>query len=124
VVEQIQLNRAVESQKEQAAKHQERIEQQQQAAAAASIDEHMKPNAPAAPSSLPSLPADENSIAAARGFDELLDVYSLHHFMIRKGATMVATPEFVSYRRTHAPSWAAIKGSARVFVPNFSPRLI
>eukprot|EP00698_Gefionella_okellyi_P001647 TRINITY_DN1154_c0_g1_i2.p1 TRINITY_DN1154_c0_g1~~TRINITY_DN1154_c0_g1_i2.p1 ORF type:complete len:424 (-),score=95.89 TRINITY_DN1154_c0_g1_i2:15-1286(-) len=45
----------------------------------------------------------------ARGFDELMDSHSLHHFMIRNGKTYNATPEFRSFKRKFAGNWARIQ---------------
>lgn len=44
----------------------------------------------------------------ARTYTELLDMYSLHEFIIRKGQTLRNTPEFVSYQRSFAVQWGAI----------------
>lgn len=35
-----------------------------------------------------------------KSYPEILDTYSLHHFIIRKGKTLEETPEFVSFKRT------------------------
>jgi IQ domain-containing protein H len=35
-----------------------------------------------------------------KSYPEILDTYSLHHFIIRKGKTLEETPEYVSFRRT------------------------
>ena len=43
----------------------------------------------------------------ARGYNELLDRYSLHQFIIRKGKVL-DTPEFVSFKRTYAHIWGPI----------------
>jgi hypothetical protein len=43
-----------------------------------------------------------------RGFDALMDTFSLHEFMIRFGKTITATPEFESYRRTYECIWDVI----------------
>ena len=43
-----------------------------------------------------------------RGYNELLDEYSLHQFIIRKGKTLSSTPEFQSFRRTNLPNWGNI----------------
>jgi hypothetical protein len=44
-----------------------------------------------------------------RGFNELLDEYSLHQFIIRKAKTLVDTPEFASFQRTFRSKWGAIE---------------
>ena len=43
-----------------------------------------------------------------RTYTELLDLYSLHEFIIRKGQTLRATPEFVSYQRSYQSNWGPI----------------
>eukprot|EP01063_Lacrimia_lanifica_P014184 TRINITY_DN20824_c0_g1_i1.p1 TRINITY_DN20824_c0_g1~~TRINITY_DN20824_c0_g1_i1.p1 ORF type:complete len:929 (+),score=385.08 TRINITY_DN20824_c0_g1_i1:177-2963(+) len=45
----------------------------------------------------------------ARTYTELLDLYSLHEFVIRKGKALDSTPEFQSFQRSHLESWGAIK---------------
>jgi len=49
--------------------------------------------------------ADVNKI---RGYLDLLDDYSLHHFIIWQGKTIRDTPEFTSLARTHQASWSSI----------------
>ena len=44
----------------------------------------------------------------ARQYAELLDMYSLHEFIIRKGQALRSTPEFVSYQRKFTQQWGAI----------------
>ncbi|KAL6746704.1 hypothetical protein V8C86DRAFT_1820156 [Haematococcus lacustris] len=44
----------------------------------------------------------------ARPYDALMDTFSLHEFLIRKGVTIDSTPEFESYRRTYQPLWGVI----------------
>lgn len=48
-----------------------------------------------------------------RGYNELLDEYSLHQFIIRHGRTLEATPEFTSFKRTHTRQWGAILNVVR-----------
>eukprot|EP01012_Entosiphon_sulcatum_P042182 TRINITY_DN56143_c0_g1_i1.p1 TRINITY_DN56143_c0_g1~~TRINITY_DN56143_c0_g1_i1.p1 ORF type:complete len:918 (-),score=137.70 TRINITY_DN56143_c0_g1_i1:24-2777(-) len=43
-----------------------------------------------------------------RTYQQLLDVYSLHEFIIRRGRTLDATPEFLSYQRSFKHNWGAI----------------
>ncbi|KAK9811483.1 hypothetical protein WJX72_004683 [[Myrmecia] bisecta] len=45
----------------------------------------------------------------AREYEELMDDYSLHEFMIRHGAVVRSTPEFVSYQRAYTQLWPAIE---------------
>ncbi len=49
--------------------------------------------------------ADVNKI---RGYLDLLDDYSLHHFIIWQGKAIRDTPEFTSLARTHQASWSSI----------------
>jgi hypothetical protein len=44
-----------------------------------------------------------------RDYDELLDTYSLHQFIIRKGKTLSNTPEFSSYQRKYFFMWGQIR---------------
>ncbi|EKF33134.1 hypothetical protein MOQ_003008 [Trypanosoma cruzi marinkellei] len=44
-----------------------------------------------------------------RTYAELLDVYSMHEFIIRKGATLRSTPEFASFKRRYAASWGNVE---------------
>jgi len=43
-----------------------------------------------------------------RGYNELMDVYSLHQLMIRKGTLLEQTPEFISFKRTYISRWGSI----------------
>ena len=47
--------------------------------------------------------------ARAREFDELMDTFSLHHFIIRNGLVLDSTPEYASYQRKYASSWGALQ---------------
>lgn len=40
-----------------------------------------------------------------RRYEALLDQFSLHEFLIRRGATLDMTPEFESYKRAFQPVW-------------------
>ena len=44
----------------------------------------------------------------ARSYNELMDVYSIHQFIIRKGKCLDQTPEFISFKRTYINKWGAI----------------
>ena len=46
--------------------------------------------------------------ALARSYNELMDVYSLHQFIIRKGKVLDQTPEFISFKRTYIGQWGSI----------------
>jgi len=48
------------------------------------------------------------AVDAARGFDELMDTFSLHHFIIRRGEVLDDTPEFVSFQRKYAARWGSV----------------
>jgi hypothetical protein len=43
-----------------------------------------------------------------RSFNELLDEYSLHIIMIRKGRVIDMAPEFISFKRIYQFKWNAI----------------
>ena len=43
-----------------------------------------------------------------RAYNELMDAYSLHQFLIKKGKTIDNTPEFASYKRTYGARWGEI----------------
>nr|CCC47321.1 conserved hypothetical protein, fragment [Trypanosoma vivax Y486] len=44
-----------------------------------------------------------------RTYAELLDEYSMHEFIIRKGVTLRNTPEFASFKRRNTPGWGNIE---------------
>lgn len=46
--------------------------------------------------------------AAARTYNELMDVFSLHQFIIRKGKVLDQTPEFTSFKRTYIAQWGSV----------------
>ncbi|RLN89870.1 hypothetical protein BBJ28_00006259 [Nothophytophthora sp. Chile5] len=48
-----------------------------------------------------------------RGYNELLDAYSLHQFLIHKGRAMRETPEFVSFRRVAQELWGSVEEALR-----------
>ncbi|KAG6972422.1 hypothetical protein JG687_00001463 [Phytophthora cactorum] len=48
-----------------------------------------------------------------RGYNELLDAYSLHQFLIHKGRTMRDIPEFVSFRRVAQELWGSVEEALR-----------
>ncbi|KAJ1617653.1 hypothetical protein T492DRAFT_849923 [Pavlovales sp. CCMP2436] len=54
--------------------------------------------------------ADTDPIAVdqARGFNELMDAFSLHHFIIRRGELLAETPEFVSFQRKYSDHWGTV----------------
>ena len=49
-----------------------------------------------------------NTTTQARGYNELMDEYSLHQLMFRKGKLIDQTPEFVSFRRTYIEKWGPV----------------
>ncbi|DAZ95854.1 TPA: hypothetical protein N0F65_009128 [Lagenidium giganteum] len=44
-----------------------------------------------------------------RGYNELMDQYSLHQFIIHKGKALRETPEFVSFKRVAQEVWGSIE---------------
>ncbi len=50
----------------------------------------------------------KQQIDKIRGYNELLDQYSLHQFIIRRGKVLDMTPEFQSFQRTHVADWGPI----------------
>lgn len=50
----------------------------------------------------------KQQIDTIRGYNELLDQYSLHQFIIRRGKVLDMTPEFQSFQRTHVAEWGPI----------------
>eukprot|EP00742_Colponemidia_sp_Colp-10_P007009 GILJ01007522.1.p1 GENE.GILJ01007522.1~~GILJ01007522.1.p1 ORF type:complete len:1129 (-),score=134.43 GILJ01007522.1:199-3585(-) len=52
--------------------------------------------------------AEEPLDVKSRTYNELLDTYSLHQFIIRKGKTLDSTPEFQSFRRKYDMQWHGI----------------
>lgn len=49
------------------------------------------------------------NVEKVRGYNELLDAYSLHQFIIHKGRAMRETPEFVSFRRVAQEVWGGVE---------------
>jgi hypothetical protein len=56
----------------------------------------------------PSQTSPQAEVPDARGYNELMDVYSLHQLMIRRGTILEQTPEFVSFKRTYMHKWGSI----------------
>ncbi|CAM9628324.1 unnamed protein product [Ectocarpus fasciculatus] len=50
----------------------------------------------------------KSEVNKIRCYMDLLDEYSLHHFVIWKGRVIRDTPEFTSLARTHQASWSSI----------------
>ena len=48
-------------------------------------------------------------VATPRDYNTLLDEFSLHQFIIRRGKTLATTPEFESFRRKHIRGWGPIQ---------------
>ena len=44
-----------------------------------------------------------------RGYEELLDEFSFHQFLIRRGRAIDITPEFASFQRKYSRMWPAIQ---------------
>lgn len=51
----------------------------------------------------------------ARGYNELLDEFSLHQFIIRKGKCLDETDEFLSFKRTYISKWGSISYIIHLF---------
>ena len=49
------------------------------------------------------------AVEEIRGYNELLDEFSLHQFIVRKGRTLTDTPEYESFKRKHSNIWGSIK---------------
>lgn len=56
----------------------------------------------------PSKPEASQPFQETRPFTALMDTYSLHNFVIRKGRALTVTPEFASFRRKYAAIWGSI----------------
>ncbi|ORC90065.1 IQ calmodulin-binding protein motif family protein [Trypanosoma theileri] len=54
-------------------------------------------------------PPYSNSRDETRTYAELLDVYSMHEFIIRKGVTLRNTPEFASFKRRYIACWGNVE---------------
>lgn len=52
--------------------------------------------------------AMKSDVNKIRGYLDLLDEYSLHHFVIWQGKVIRNTPEFTSLARTHQAAWSSI----------------
>ncbi|KAG2448854.1 hypothetical protein HYH02_006205 [Chlamydomonas schloesseri] len=52
----------------------------------------------------------EAAEAALRPFEALMDTFSLHEVLIRKGVVIRETPEFESYARTYEGVWGVVEG--------------
>ena len=50
----------------------------------------------------------KSDVNRIRGYIDLLDEYSLHHFVIWQGKAIRDTPEFTSLARTHQIGWSSI----------------
>ena len=63
------------------------------------------------------------AVKQIRGYNELLDKYSLYQFIIRYGKTLDTTPEFESFQRTNIACWGAISSvihSLEILMGNYS----
>ena len=72
------------------------------------------PDADAAVSVATQPRADHSAGRPVRGFEELMDTFSLHHYIVRNGTTLDSTPEFVSFQRKFASDWGAVQQTVRV----------
>lgn len=43
-----------------------------------------------------------------RDYNELMDQFSLHQIIIRKGEILDTTPEFISFKRTYLSKWGSV----------------
>lgn len=43
-----------------------------------------------------------------RDYNELMDQFSLHQIIIRKGEVLDTTPEFISFKRTYLSKWGSV----------------
>jgi hypothetical protein len=50
-----------------------------------------------------------------KDYEQVMDAYSLHQFMIRKGKAMIDTEEFISFKRIFKNQWDVIHLNIRVF---------
>jgi hypothetical protein len=46
---------------------------------------------------------------ACSNYDDIMDQFSLHQFIIRKGKVLDNTPEFASYQRSYRAYWGSIE---------------
>ena len=46
--------------------------------------------------------------AQTRDYNDLMDQFSLHQIIIRKGQILDTTPEFISFKRTYLDKWGSI----------------
>lgn len=67
-----------------------------------------KPRTPNVHSSSNTDEAMKSDVNKIRGYLDLLDEYSLHHFVIWHGKVIRDTPEFTSLARTHRACWSSI----------------
>ena len=51
---------------------------------------------------------NKNVEVDARDYAELMDEYSLHQLIVRKGKMLEEAPEFISFKRTYLQRWASI----------------
>ena len=58
-------------------------------------------------------PGDLSAGRQVRGFEELMDTFSLHHYIVRNGTSLDSTPEFVSFQRKFGSDWGAVQQSVR-----------
>ena len=56
-----------------------------------------------------SSPVESPTVTQVREFDELMDTFSLHHFIIRHGVTLTTTPEYASFQRKYSTEWGAVE---------------
>ncbi|KPI84671.1 hypothetical protein ABL78_6265 [Leptomonas seymouri] len=99
-----------------AAQAQERRAQQEEAAAAAAAKAEASALLPPQASSsfaaaldMPLIPVATAARDDTRTYTQLLDLYSMHEFIIRKGKALRNTPEFASFKRHYNVSWGEVE---------------
>ena len=51
------------------------------------------------------------AVTSIKGFNDNMDQYALHQFIVRNGHVVTDTPDFISWKKTHAADWGAIVGT-------------
>lgn len=80
--------------------------------AAAHSTAYSSPGGESASTAVPDALVTPNSALARddpKTYTELLDLYSMHEFIIRQGKTLRNTPEFASFKRQYAAAWGGIE---------------
>lgn len=64
--------------------------------------------------SIDRMPIDTISQNEIKNYNQLLDEFSLHQFIIRKGVTLIETEEFKSYKRIRTKEWPKIEKTIKL----------